>query len=120
MNHLPIQSTLSSKNTTRTFCNKSQQNKHRTSIVRPTRIWNDPHTLTNPNQQPYPKHKLNTDTAVKIQYVPEKNTATPTDITTDYSNNVPLNTANGLQPTNNVRPMHRTSGRTEHHRLYIH
>jgi len=72
MNHLLIQSTLSSQNITGTFCNKSHQNKHRISIVRPTRIRNDPHILTNLNQQSYPKYKLNTYTADKLNTYHQK------------------------------------------------
>ena len=117
MTYFSIHSTFS-QNKTRTFCNNLQLNKHRISIVRPARTRNDPHTLTNPNQQPYLKYKLNTNTAVIIEYVPAKNTANPTGITTNTKNYVPPNT-NDFPPTNNTRPMHRTNGHVIQHKHYI-
>jgi len=115
--YFSIQSTFS-RNKTRTFCNNFQLNKLWMLTVHPTRTRNDPHTLTNPNQQPYLKYKLNTNTMVTIDDVPAKNTATPTDVTINTTNNVPPN-INDLPPTNNTRPMHRTIGHAAQHKHYI-
>jgi hypothetical protein len=111
------QSTFSPNNT-RTFCNNLQLNKPWMSTVHPTCTRNDPHTLTNPNRQPYLKYKLNTNMVVTIEEIPAKYTATPTEITTNTTNTFPPN-INDLPLTNNTRPIHRTNGHAAQYKHYI-